>query len=512
MATALRIEDLPHGVSLAGPASAQRQPYDVRSIAWQTALLCGLFLLNKAGTPGAAVFFLILTYMALRSTTGAFKALMIVGLGITLNQFFVPKSLLWTPARLAITSICAARCIVSALGGKSTRVPAYFLAMVMFCVVAAICSVLSGYYLLIALLKLSNFFAVTTATLLAIEIIRRQHDDLGPWFVALLGAVVVFGLLSIPLGQSTNFTAQKETLDGMAAASGSFNGAFLHPNTHSSIAAPAFVYLLAAAIFSTYRSRWICSPMAAILAVFMVWSQARTSIAAAIAGALVLILFASPGRLLRGRRLQVNLRRGTLVGLVALAVVGVGVSDMTSGGSISRSIIGFMNKSQQTEELDTSDIIKSREGKIAESWANFVESPIYGIGFQVGTDEYFRNNATLLTAPCEKGFLYTALLEEGGILGTTAFAVFAILFFGTLVFTRNVPGLAVAVALFLSTTFEVGIFAMGGSGTFFWTFAGAGIMLGDHCWVEMRRFAPAAILAGHWRAPAGALRPRHVTS
>lgn len=470
--------------------AARRVPFDPSSVGLQTIVLCGLYMLNLAGNPGAAVFFLILFWMALRSTQGAFKALMLVGLGVALNQFFVPKSILWTPTRLALSGFCAMRCLVDvSAGNRSVRMGAYFYALIAFCVTAAICSVLSGYYVQIALLKLFNFFTVVAATLVATEAIRQRRIDMTPWFVSLFGTIVVFGLMSIAFGQSTNFVRYRGASEMLAATNSLFNGAFLHPNSHTSLVAPAFVFLMAVTVFSTYRNRWICGVMAGVLAVFMVYSQARTAIVAAFAGLVVIFLYAGPSRFLRGRRLKYNVGRGTMLGLAIIAVVGLAVADNLSGGSIQRSIISFTNKSENVETLDTEDMIRSREGMINRSWANFQESPVFGIGFQVSKDEYFRRNATLFTAPAEKGFLYSALLEEGGVLGTTAFAVFVLLFFGMLLRTRNIPGLAVAVTSFLATTFEVGLFAMGGSGTFFWTMIGAAIMLGDHCWENSTRWA-----------------------
>jgi len=479
MATGVSVQSAAPSDGWAGPA-AKRLPFDPSLILQQTCLLCGLFFLNKAGKPGAAVFFLILFWMAAKSTPGAFKALMLVGLGVSLNQFFVPKSVVWTPGRLALSGFCAVRCFADALGGgQRTRVSGYVWALVAFCFTSAVCSVLSGYYVHIALLKLGNFFAVTTATLLAVEVIRRRRIDMTPWFVACIGTIVAIGLVSIPLGQSTNWLRYRGLNDPGGA---SFNGALLHPNSHSSLAAPAFIFMVATNVYSTYRNRWICKWMAVVLAVFMVFSQARASIVASAVGLAVIILYARPTRAWHGWRLKVHVRRGTLIGVAVAAIAGLAVADVSTGGAISRKVIGFANKSTNQESLDTGQVIKSREGLIALSWENFLNSPIYGIGFQVSTQEYFKQNATLFTAPAEKGFLYTALLEEGGVLGTAAFALFFVMFVGNLMATRNVPGLAVFMTLMVATTFEVGIFAMGGSGTFFWTIAGAALMLGDHCW------------------------------
>lgn len=460
-----------------------RLPFDPPRVLGETLLLCGLFMLNKAEDPGAVVFFLVLFIMAARSTAGAFKALMLVGLGVMLNQWFVPKSLVWTPTRLTLSLFCALRCFVDVFAGSQrVRVPGYFYALLAFCIASAVCSILSGYYVTIALLKLANFFTVTSATLLAIEAIRRRRLDLGPWFVALIGTIVVFGLASIVLGESRNFLRYRAMIPGVARETLLFNGAFLHPNCHSSLAAPAFVFLLSAAVYSTYRNRWMCVAMAAVVAVFMALSQARTAIVASAVGVLVVVAFARPGRFVRGWRPRINLRRGTLVALLAIGGAGLFVTDVATGGSIGRRLISFANKSANAEELDTDDMLSSRQGKIELSWKNFLESPIYGIGFQVSTEEYFKRSATLFTAPSEKGFLYSAVLEEGGLIGATTFAIFLISFLFSLVRSRNVPGLAVFMTSLVASTFEVSLFAMGGAGTYFWTLTGAAIMLGDHCW------------------------------
>lgn len=483
MATAVPSLEADSAWASARRLAAHRLPFDPSRTLQHTLLLCGLFLLNMGGNAGAAAFFLILFVMAARSTPGAFKALMLVGLGVTLNQYLVPKSILWTPTRLALSGFCAVRCIVDAFAG-SQRVPvgSYFHAMVGFCAASAICSLLSGYYVTIALLKLGNFFAVTTATLLAIEAMRRRRIDMTPWVLALIGTIVAFGLASLALGQSGNFQTYRGISDAAMGTYALFNGAFLHPNSHSLVAAPAFVFLLSAMVFSTYRNRWICGAMAAVLAVFMLYSQARTSIVASIVGMAVILVYAKPARFMSGWRLRLNLSRGKLASFVAVMAIGLVIADFGTGGAVSKRFIAFANKSGKETALDTEDIIASREGKIALSWENFLKSPIYGIGFQVSTEDYFKRNATLFTAPIEKGFLYTALLEEGGVIGTAMFALFIWLYVRRLMRTRNIPGLAVFATLFAANTFEVGLFAMGGSGTFFWTFAGAATMLGDRCW------------------------------
>lgn len=458
--------------------------FNLQSIAQAVLGLLALFLINKGGTAGAALFFLVLFWMAATSTSGALKALALVGLGVQLNQYFVPKALLWSPGRLVLTAFCCLRIFADAFGSRRIPVSSTAITLTVYCVVAAICSLLSGYYVHIALLKLVNFWSGAVAILVGTELVRRRRQDLTAWFVSLLLVIVVIGCAAIGLGQSRNYQAYRGVTD--AIGRGFFNGAFLHPNCHSSFAAPAATFFLAATIYGNYRNRWLTGVAAAVLFVFMAISQSRSSVAAAIAGVLVLVAYARPVRVFGGRILRVNIRRGPMVAAALLAVVAMVFVDVGTGGRISSQVFAFVNKSTNTQGIATADVLKSREGKINESWQNFLASPVYGIGFQVAKTEYFRQSATLFTAPAEKGFLPTAVLEEGGVLGATAFVVFLVTFIWSLLRSRNVPALAVCASVLMSTIPEVSIFAMGGAATYMWSLMGAAMIMGDHCWVQQR--------------------------
>lgn len=447
-------------------------------------LLAALFFFNKAGSPGAVAFFVVAFVIASRSSSGALKALAMVGLGVQLNQFFVPKSIVWSPARLALTAFCAGRCFLDVVGSKpAIRLPGYVWSLTLFCATSAVCSILSGYYVQIALLKLLNFWTGASAILLVTEVLRRRKIDMTPWFVALCWTIVLFGVAAILLGQANNYQLYRGLSEAQAANS-LFNGAFLHPNSHSSFGGPSVVFLLAAALFGRYRNRWLPIVAAAVLLFFMVKSQSRSSLASAVSGILVLVMYASPVKRLGAKLLRARVRRSALVITLGVGLIAGAVVDLALGGSLSRQVVSFINKSSASEKLSTEDVMKSRQGKIAESWQQFLESPIYGIGFQVAKSDYFRQNATLFTAPAEKGFLPTAVLEEGGVLGATTFVIFLVSLISSLMMSRNVPGLAVLAAVLVSSTPEVSIFAMGGAGTFLWAMVGAGMLLGDRCWQE----------------------------
>lgn len=445
--------------------------------------LLALFLLNKGGTLGSAAFFLILLVLAATGTAGSIKALALVGLGVQLNQFFVPKTMIWGPGRIGLTAFCCLRIFIDVAGAGALRIPATVTTLTVFAGTAAVCSILSGYYVHIALLKLLNFWTGAAAILLGTEYLRRRRCDLSQWFVSLIYVIVVLGIAAIAVGQGRNYLSYRSAAESVASSS-LFNGAFLHPNTHSSIAAPAVTFLLAATIYGRYRNRWLTALAAAVLFYFLLTSRSRSALASAIVGIVVLVLYARPVRRLGQRFLRVNIRRGTLVAVAVAVLIVVGVYDQLRGGNIAAEMVAFINKSGNTESFDSSDIIKSREGKIRESWQMFLTSPVYGIGFQVQKSLYFQQNASLFTAPAEKGFLLTAVLEEGGVLGATTFVIFLFTFARSLIRSKNIPAMAVSASVLVSTIPEVAIFAMGGAATYMWSIMGAAMIMGDHCWSQ----------------------------
>jgi hypothetical protein len=469
--------------AMAGPANAilGRPPLDLVRIAANVLVIMALLLLNKGGNIGAGVFFAILTVMIFMSPKHAFQALAICWLGLMINTSFVPKSIVWTPARLALPLIAFLRFSfdISRMGGSLFSSPVYILFLV-YIVTMAACSVASGWYTQIALMKLVNFWAVISTILAGVTVLRRMRVDLTEWFVSLVAATTLFGLLSIALGVDNKFRSYSADVESNA-----FVGAFLHPNCHS-VYATLFVVLLAAVfMLGEYPRRKIVLPMIAIWFVFMVWSRARASVIAAILGCVVLLVLAQPFRNRFGWRLRLNVRRSQAVAFIVVAGVLGGIFDLATQGGITKSVVAFLNKGgneAQTTEIDTEQMLASRQGLIDLSWANFQERPLTGIGFQVATTPAFIQNATLFTAPVEKGFLVTAVLEEGGIFGATAFCAFMLAFLIELAISRNVPAIAMLLAFLTSNMAEVTIFSPGGSGSFGWTMIGAAMILGDHCW------------------------------
>jgi hypothetical protein len=485
-----------------GLAATARRPFNVIRMLWDTALVLGLLLLNKPGAPGAMAFFVILSLMVLKSPLAAFKALAICSLGLMINLAVFEKSMPWTVGRLILPMLAFIRFSVDMTTiNSSLFARKSYLAFVGFVITMTFCSLVSGWFYQIALLKLLNFWATISAIFAGMVVLRKKKIDCTEWIVSLILVTTIIAFASIALGFSHNFVRGKYVFSNY------FVGAFSHPNCHSLYGATFVSFLACIALLTSYKNRWIAIALMAIWPVFMVWSKARTGVLAISFAFAILVLLARPLRNRLGWRLRLNLQRSTLLLMTACVLILGLAYDGFTDRALWKGVVGFLQKSSgptELVELDTSKMLGSRIGLIEFSWQNFRENPLCGIGFGVAKTKYFAETATIFTAPVEKGFLPTAILEEGGILGTAAFVLFLVVLIWELKAEGNVPGLAVLAAFLATNLGEVGIFAVGGTGTFGWTMFAAAVILGDHCWHPQRA-------DGQPRSTAGASMGRRAT-
>lgn len=463
----------------ARPESVASRPLNPYRILRDAVLIVALLLVNKGNDAGAILFFLILAAMVLYSPRTAFQAIVITTIGLMINTYFVPKSLTWTPARLVLFPLALARFTNDAFTRrlKVFTTPTYA-AFMLYVLTMAICSIASGWYTQIALLKLLNFWVALSAVFVGTAVLRADRIDLTEWTVSLITACALLGALAIGLG-----VAEARKWVGQVGPGG-FTGAFLHQNCHSLFGSLFVTFLASMAVLGDYRRRWIAVPLIAVWLVFMAWSAARTSFAATASGLFVLVLLAAPHSNRFGQRLRVNLSRPQIVGFTILAAVAALFYDVATDRSITKSVVAFVNKRTDLEAVDVDAALSSRLPLIEISWNTFLENPLFGIGFQLAKNEYFIANATIFTAPTEKGFLPTAVLEEGGVLGASTFVFFVVVLIASLYRQRAVPAM-VAFITFLASNFgEVSLFSVGGAGAFGWMLLGLAMILGDHCWLR----------------------------
>jgi hypothetical protein len=452
-------------------------------VALRAALIVALLLVNTLGTVGSVIFFVVLAAMIIRSSEAAFLALVLSGVGLLSNMRLVPKTSVWTVCRIAILFVCAARFSFDLASlGQTLFSRAYYWALLVFVAAAAVCSVLSGYYTQIALLKLLSFSVGMTAVLSGVLVLQARRADVTPWFVAIAGALVFNGFLSLAIGAGYG----RSIMGDLRATSTFFQGPFYHPNACGPFCAMLILLLFCTWLFSRYRHRLVCLALIPPLLWFMWLSRSRTGFASLLVGTLVAVgvMYLPAARRLIRLRLNYS-RAGILAWMIALGL-GLVLVDFASRGKITATALSFVNKYNATSTtLDTSSIFASREALIAKSWETFLERPLTGIGFEVSLDRYFVENATLFSAPIEKGFLPTAILEEVGIVGTVPFVVFLLLLIRVLWQRRSAAGLTMLLTYLITNLGEVTVFAFGGPALFGWLLVAAGFLLGDQCLVAL---------------------------
>ena len=453
-------------------------------------LIIAFLLVNKAGTAGTVVFFVALLGMVVKSPEWALRAFTIAFLGLLANQAIVQKTPLWTFARFIIPAACLVRFALDLQVSRYRLLrDGYMKALTAFVAIAAVLSILTGYFVPVALLKLVNFTIASIAIFASAKVMQLRRTDMTEWYVTIILAVVLLGLASIPLGIGNNFR-------GVGTVTTYFNGPFYHSNCLGPMAALMIVYLACVIVFGAYRNKWVCLALAGSLGYFMYLTKSRTSFAATAIGIAVLVglsfMLVRRGSI----RLRMRVSRLTLVGGLAATCLGVVAADLATSGSLTRQVIGLANKGGKSEELDIAQVLSSRQDVIAFGWQNFLDSPLIGIGFEVSKTQFFIDNATLLYAPIEKGFLPVAVLEETGLIGGSFFLLFLLTYMRYLGKGLNVPGLAMFLTFLAVNCGESMFFALGGHGAFGWLLFTAGAQLGDHC---VERLGP--LTAGRTRGP-----------
>lgn len=471
MATADMLIDVPP----ASPARAGRvgPPLALGRLAAQAFVLIALLMLNKAGLPGNVLFFVILVGLVAVSPEMAFKAFTIGFLGLVCNQAIVMKTPIWTVARFLIPAACLVRFSLDLQAMRhSVFQRGYFLALIGFVGVAAVLSIMTQYFVPVALLKLFNFLITTTALFSGMQVLRLRRSDLTEWYVTLCLATVALGIGSIVTGIGYN-------MRGTGTTASTFNGPFYHSNCLGPLAAIMVVYLTCVVVFGKYRNRWACIALAGCLIYFMALTQSRTSFASMFVGVLTMVGLSFVLERRKTIRLRMSVSRFALVGGLAAAGIGALIADAATGQALTQSVITFINKGGRYETVNLDQVLASRQQVVEASWHNFLDSPLIGIGFEVAKTEFFQQNATLFYAPIEKGFLPVAVLEETGLIGTFFFVIFLLTFLLSLARDLNVPGLAVFLTFLAVNCGEAMFFAVGGHGGFAWLWCAGAMMLGN---------------------------------
>jgi hypothetical protein len=356
----------------------------------------------------------------------------------------------------AVFATATTRLFFTSLNKISNSIP-----LLLFSLSTAILSVFISKHLAISLLKLVGF------TLGAASIIQgasslniEQHIRIKKWLFNLIIAVVI---LSMPTLLYQNIAYNRNGVG--------FQGILNHPQTFGPILVPLAMWFLTAFFFKKNEKVFFNLAISILLISLMMISQARTSIATVLLSLTTLFFI----QLFTKGNIK-NYSFSKSIKTIVASFFGLGLA-VVSVPAIQNSIYNFIFK-RSSSNIDQA--LSSRAGGISSQWKYFLDSPLAGNGFGVYAWGGVPEGVTFfmgipISAPVEKGFLPTAILEEVGIIGTFFFIYFLYRLFKLASSSNDLR----LIGIFLSSVYinigEMVFFSVGGLGIFYWTLIGLAI-------------------------------------
>lgn len=326
-----------------------------------------------------------------------------------------------------------------------------------FSLVAAILSYLSSPAVTISLMKIGTFMWVISAVLIAfLNLSAAQLKEAQKWFMAL--ALCIVGISALTLAVPAV---------AYQLIPGSLQGIFNHPQSLGTFVAPICAWSVAGVMAIRGGSRPLYISIVVLTTGVMLLSLARTAAVASAAGIVIACVTpflrrasASGGIASAGRVFVMAIIASAAIGAVALSIEG-----------LDEAVNGFVLK-RNSPNVESS-FYESRGKAIEWQWRNFRAKPWLGNGFGVFPDGEFRAGIVEVygipvSAPVEKGFFPTAILEETGVLGGALFLLLLVMLARQVHRNVDVRWIAAFWAAVIINTGEAVILAPGGVGLYIW--------------------------------------------
>lgn len=333
-----------------------------------------------------------------------------------------------------------------------------------FSCIAAITSAAASPAIAISMMKILTFAVAVTTVIIAFQRVKTNSlPDLERWFWTLCTVAIVLSAATL-LHPRAAFYRNGRGLQGVLN----------HPQALGTFLAPLAAFLVASLVLIRSKLHWLHLTLTALVVSVMFMTQARTAAVAAIIALLVCGL-----RWLLARRQSSHAAWSRVAVITALICI-----TLTTAGAITGKLADAVEKFvfKRGEQNVETAFLASRGSGLLSQWRHFLDKPLTGNGFGVYPDGKFPSGVVEIagipiSAPVEKGFVPTAVLEETGIFGG--------LLFITMLFTlgRNIwrnPDLR-WLALFMGALFvnvgEAVLLAPGGIGLLIWLFIGRSIAM-----------------------------------
>lgn len=331
--------------------------------------------------------------------------------------------------------------------------------LLIFSLITALLSAISSSHPSVSFMKLISFVIGVSTVIAAYsmctknDVIRLQH-----WIIALYIVVILFSVFTIAQPKYAYL------VNGVG-----FQGVLNQPQTFGALLSPLLAWLLAIIGFGRVKVFSYYSVIAVVLIGLIVMSQTRTALVAVLLTliTLFLIFLLNHGKYKTWgsiKKISINIAILTTVLIVAFTI-SAGLRDMATG---------FVYKRGST---NIEKAVSSRSGGYEGQFNNFKERPLLGHGFGVYPGEKSTKDVVTfmgipISAPVEKGFILTALLEETGIIGTLLFFALIISISKRSLKTQNLGWIAVFFTCLFVNIGEAVFFSVGGIGLFYWILIG----------------------------------------
>jgi O-Antigen ligase len=228
--------------------------------------------------------------------------------------------------------------------------------------------------------------------------------------------------------------------------------------------------------FPLRETHWMVVGIALLSWIVLLLTGARTGLVAVLGGLVCVIALALLTR--REWRSQVasSLRRP----IILLAIFMLVPAMILFSSTIEKQAEQFIFKYGRDQGTSAAEAITSTRGpSIANEWKSFLASPLVGHGFGISPfaspdstqvlDPFF---GLPLSAPTEKGFLPTAILEETGILGTVFLIPLLVSLIWQVSRKSDIIATWICIISILVNVGEMVFFSFGGVGLYTWLIMG----------------------------------------
>lgn len=412
-------------------------------------------LLRIVSTPTANLSYLLLAIYALFGRTQAIQALALSWLFSMFNPGIAAEATAGSVGRYAVLLAAAASVFLRSWRFRNRiKVRPATLATLLLGLFFVVHSWFFSSMVDVSVLKAVSW-ALAMGTLIAAwaGLLADERETVAR---SIFGGLIVVMLVSLPLlplpvGYLRNGTG--------------FQGVLNHPQAFG----PTMALLGAWAaghLLGVKRPPWLMVALAGTCLVLVVLSETRTAGLALIFGVGIAVLLTPRLAGLPVRVALPGLRSKRTLAVVALALVGV----VVAGAQLESVVTNFIAKSGRANATTLLDAYEGSRGKkIDEMWANITTKPLQGVGFGIASDplEMDVERDPILGLPVsasvEKGVLPVAVLEEVGLVGFLAVALWVFMLMRRSARGGLVP-VTVGLTALLMNMGEATLFSPGGMG------------------------------------------------